>query len=179
MLFLGSSVSFGVFFKPILDEFGWSRATLSLVQTVSMLVAAAATPFLGMLIDKVGPRVMLFICTAAQAISSTATGLAPSISFIYIGRILSELRPLASLQVLINRWFIKKRGQAQGIVATGLPIGTFALVPLSQYLILSWGWRETMLFWAGVVFAITLTMVWLVRDRPRDKGVVRMAPPPI
>jgi OFA family oxalate/formate antiporter-like MFS transporter len=169
LLFLISAVPIAIFFKPILDEFGWSRRTLSLVQTVSMLVSMAITPLLGLLIDKIGPRAMLFITAVVQAISSVTTGLASNLSFIYVGRILAEVRPMAATQVLINRWFVIKRGRAQGIFATGRPIGIFALIPLSQYLILTWGWRPTMLFWAGVVFAITIAMAWFVLNQPEDK----------
>jgi MFS family permease len=172
IFFLPNSISFGIFFKPILDEFGWSRVTLSLVQMVSMLVAAAASPFLGLLIDRVGPRIMLFISTATQTVASIITGLAPGLSMIYVGRILAEVRPTASLQVLINRWFLKKRGRAQGIVATGVPIGTFALIPLSQYLILIWDWRVTLLFWAGVIFVSTFILTWFIRDKPEYQGVI-------
>ena len=170
MLFLGSAVPIGIFFKPILDEFGWSRATLSLLQTISMIVGAIASPFLGRLIDKVGPRAMLFAVTAIQAFSGPSTGLASGISHIYVGRVLAEVRPLAATQVLINRWFVKKRGRAQGITATGRPMGTFILIPLSQFLILSWGWRATMLFWTAVIFAIMLVLTWFIRDKPDDTG---------
>jgi MFS family permease len=171
LLFLTCAVPIAIFFKPILDEFGWSRSTLSLVQTVSMLVSMVLTLLLGLLIDKFGPRVMIFIIAIVQAISSVTTGLASNLFFMYVGRILAEVRPVAATQVLMNRWFVKKRGRAQGLFATGRPIGIFALIPLSQYLILTWGWRPTMLFWAGAVCMITLIMAWFVRDQPEDKNI--------
>jgi predicted MFS family arabinose efflux permease len=114
---------------------------------------------------------MLFIGTVTQAVSSAITGLASGIFHIYIGRILAEVRPAASTQILLNRWFVKKRGRVQGIVATGRPIGTFLLIPLSQYLILVWGWRTTVLFWTVVVFAIMLVLTWFIRDNPEDRGI--------
>jgi MFS family permease len=170
MLFFVSSIAVGIFFKPILEEFKLDRATLSLVQTVAMIVFAAVSPFLGRLIDRFGPRAMLFVCVAAQTLSSVINGLAASLWHLYIGRFLYEMRPLHSTQVLINRWFVKKRGRALGIVATGMPIGTLVLSPISQYLILNWGWRMTMLFWAGVTFVVLLPLVLLVRNKPEDKG---------
>jgi MFS family permease len=170
MLFFVSAVAVGIFFKPILEEFKLDRATLSLVQTVAMLVFAAASPFLGRLIDRFGPRAMIFICVITQTLSSVVNGLAASLWHLYIGRFLYEMRPLHSTQVLINRWFVKKRGKALGIVATGMPIGTLVLSPISQYLILIWGWRMTMLFWAGVTFVVLLPLALLVRDKPEDKG---------
>jgi len=170
MLFLMNAVAIGIFFKPILEEFKLDRATLSSVQMVAMLVFAAVSPFLGRLIDRFGPRVMLFVCVATQTISSAVTGLATGLWHLYIGRFLFEIRSLHSTQVLINRWFVKKRGTALGIVATGMPIGALALSPLSQYLILTWGWRTTMLFWAGVIFVVLFLLTLPIRNNPEDKG---------
>lgn len=170
MLFLVSAVAVSIFFKPILEEFGLDRATLSLVQTVAMVVFAVVSPFLGRLIDRFGPRAILFVCVIAQTLTSVVNGLAASLWHLYIGRFLYEMRPLHSTQVLINRWFVKKRGRALGIVATGMPIGTLVLSPISQYLVLNWGWRMTMLFWAGITFIVLLPLVLFIQDRPEDKG---------
>ncbi len=172
MLFLVNAVSVGIFFKPILedDAFGWDRATLSSFYMFAMLLFAVITPFLGRIIDRFGPRVMIFITLGTQTLSSTLNGLATSVWHIFIGRFLYDIKALQASQVLINRWFVKKRGQAQGIAATGMPIGALMLAPLSQFLILSWGWRETMFFWAGVSFIILLPLTLLIRNRPEEKG---------
>lgn len=170
MFFLVNAVSVGIFFKPILEEFKTDRATLSLIYTLAMLLIAIITPFLGRLIDRFGPRVMLYICLGTQTLSSTVNGLASSLWQIFAGRFLYEIKGLQAGQVLINRWFFKKRGQAQGIAATGMPAGSLLLVPLSQYLILAWGWRQTMFFWAGISFIILLPLTLLIRNKPEEKG---------
>jgi predicted MFS family arabinose efflux permease len=170
MLFLASAVSVGIFFKPILEQFGWDRATLSLIYTLALLLVAIATPFLGRLVDRFGPRAMLFISLATQTLSSTVNGLATGLWYIFTGRVLYEIKSLQAGQVLINRWFLKKRGSAQGIAATGMPLGALLLVPLSQFLILSWGWRETMFFWAGITLIILLPLTILVHNKPEEKG---------
>jgi MFS family permease len=170
MLFLGSAVGVGIFFKPILEEFGWDRATLSAVHTFALVLFAITTPFIGRFIDRFGPRAMLFACLATQTLSSTINGLATSIWHIFTGRFFYEIKSLQGSQVLINRWFIKKRGRAQGIAATGMPIGALILSPLSAYLILTWGWRETMFFWAGVTLVILLPLTLLIRNNPEEKG---------
>ena len=59
---------------------------------------------------------------------------------------------------------------AQGILASGLPVGTLVLTPISQYLILLWGWRPTMLFWSAVTLAIMLPLALMIRSNPEDKG---------
>ncbi len=170
MLFLVNAVGVGIFFKPILDEFGWDRSTLSSIHTFALLLFALVTPFLGRFIDRYGPRVMLFVSLATQTLSSAVNGLASHVWHIFTGRFLYEIKALQSSQVVINRWFVKKRGLAQGIAATGMPVGALVLSPLSQYLILAWGWRETMFFWAGVGFVILLPLTLLVRNSPEEKG---------
>jgi MFS family permease len=170
MMFLVSAVAVSIFFKPILEEFGLDRATLSSVHTVVIIAFAILSPFLGRLIDRFGPRIMLYVGVAAMTLTSVVNSLATNLGHLYIGRFLLEVRPLNATQVLINRWFVKKRGTALGIFATGMPIGALVLSPISQYLILTWGWRMTLLFWAGVTFVILLPLTLFVRDNPEDKG---------
>lgn len=44
---------------------------------------------------------------------------------------------------IIAQWFEKKRGLANGNAVSGIGLGTFFLVPISQHLIGLWGWRLT------------------------------------
>lgn len=171
MTFLLGATSVGIFFKPMLDEFGWTRATLSMVSSIAMLVFAVAYPFLGRLIDRFGPRKILFACIGSQALSYVINGLAANIWHVYVGRFFLEIKPTHGTQVLINRWFERKRGQALGILSTGTPLGTLILTPLSQYLITLWGWRPTLLFWAGVTVLVLLPLTLLIRNKPEDKGL--------
>jgi sugar phosphate permease len=172
MAFLVSATSVGIFFKPLLDEFGWSRAQLSLVSSITMLVFAALSPFLGRLIDHFGPRLMLLASAAAQALSSLTYGFAHSLPVVYLGRFLYELKPTHGTQILINHWFIKKRGRALGIISSGIPLGQLVLSPVSQYLITTWGWRNTFYFWAAVTAALVLPLLFFIRDKPIQKGLL-------
>lgn len=170
MFFLQSAVAMNIFFKPILEEFSLDRATLASVQTFAMLIFAGLSPIMGRLIDKFGPRAILFTCAVAQTLSSAITGLATGLWQIYLGRFLYEIRSTHAAQVLINRWFVKKRGKAQGILATGLPMGTLILSPISQYMVLSLGWRETLLIWCGIIFMVFFSLTLFVRNNPKEKG---------
>lgn len=172
MTFILGATSVGVFFKPMLDEFGWDRATLSLVSSVIMLVFAALYPLLGRLIDRLGARIMISVCVSSQILSNVINGLAANLLQIYIGRLFWELKPVHGVQVLINRWFVKNRGRALGILSTGTPLGTLLMVPLSQYLITIWGWRETLFFWAGISALVFIPLTFMIRNKPEDKGLL-------
>ena len=48
--------TFGVFFKPLSQEFGWSRAQVSLAFSLSLLIMSFVFPFVGRLVDRFGAR---------------------------------------------------------------------------------------------------------------------------
>jgi MFS family permease len=171
MIFLQYSVSFGLFFKPILEEFNWDRTTLSSVQSIGLIAFAIASPFLGRLIDRVGPRIMIMISLACQILSASLIGIASTIWHLYFARFFYWITVLPSAQVLTNRWFSRMRGMAQGILSSAMPLGTLVLTPLTQFLILAWTWRLTMLFWALVMLVVTVPLILVIRNKPGDKGL--------
>ncbi len=170
MVFLINAVAVAVFFKPMLEDFGWDRATLSSVQLVGLLIFAVASPFLGQLVDRFGPRLTILACVLPQVLSSVINGLATNIGDLYLARFFYGVSVLYYTQVLINRWFKKKRGMAQGILATAYPVGSMVLAPVSQQLILLWDWRLTMFFWAGVTLLLTLPLALTIRNSPEEMG---------
>lgn len=170
MGFLLCAVAMSIFFKPILEEFRLDRATLSSVQSFAMLVFAILSPIMGHLIDRFGARSILFVCAATQTLSIVITGLSSSLWHIYVGRLLYQMRPMQATNVLVNHWFIRKRGKALGIVSTGMPLGTLILSPVTQYLIIIFGWRETLFLLGGVTFLILFSLTMFIRNNPRDKG---------
>ncbi len=169
--FLLGATAVGIFFKPILDEFGWDRAFLSLIGSIVFILMAFLTPFIGRLIDWLGPKTMLIASVISQTLSSTLNGLAGGIWAISVGRFLYEIKPTHSSHVLINHWFVKNRGKALAFSSTGIPLGTLILSPVSQYLILAWGWRETLFFWAGITIFLIIPMVIMLKNKPEEKGL--------
>jgi MFS family permease len=178
LVFLYSSMAVNVFFKPMLEEFGWDRATLASVQAVSMIFFTIASPFLGHLVDRFGPKVMIITCEISQILSGLINAVASNIGHLYVSRIFYGLNAIPVTQVLINHWFVKRRGLALGILATGIPIGTMLLVPFSQYLILQWGWRTVMLFWSAVTFIVAIPLVLMMKNNPEEKGTGPDGRPP-
>ena len=170
MVFLTGAVAVSIFFKPMLEEFGWDRATLSSVQSIALIAFMITAPFLGQLIDRFGPKTMVLVSLVPQVLSRLLNGVATNIWHLYLARFFFNVNAMPATNVLLNRWFVKKRGTALHIAATGMSVGTMILAPISQYLILLWGWRPTMLFWAGVSFVITLPLALIIKDNPEDKG---------
>src|SRR4030065_2275073 len=124
MLFPRCAMAMAIFFKPMLEECGWDRATLSSVQSISLIVFALLSPFLGWLLDRVGPRFVILGSSILQVLSAAFNGLATTLWHLYIARLFYSINANPGSQVLINRWFNKLRGTALGILSSGMPIGT-------------------------------------------------------
>ena len=48
--------TFGLFLKPISEEFGWQRGTMSIASSMASLMIAVTVPLTGMLVDRWGVR---------------------------------------------------------------------------------------------------------------------------
>ena len=64
--------SFGVFFKPLSEEFNWSRAEVSLAFSLSLLVLSTALPVVGRLVDKYGARKVILPFAARFGLTLTS-----------------------------------------------------------------------------------------------------------
>ncbi|MDP6100599.1 MAG: hypothetical protein QGH66_04180 [Dehalococcoidia bacterium] len=57
----GMYVSFGIFFKPVSAEMGWSRAMVAGASSLAMIMIGMIAPFSGALSDRYGPRRLVMV----------------------------------------------------------------------------------------------------------------------
>jgi MFS family permease len=79
--------------------------------------------------------------------------------------------PIAN-QVLIARWFDRRRGQAMGYAYLGLGLGGVVAPILVNYLARTFGWRHAIEL-IGVAIALVLvpTGLWITRSEPADRAI--------
>src|SRR6202047_2134809 len=65
---IGMFFAFGVFLKPLSTEFHWSRGAISGFRSISGLMYAAASPFVGRLADRFGLKRVILTCAAVFAV---------------------------------------------------------------------------------------------------------------
>jgi MFS family permease len=63
LLSYGVRTSFGVFFKPMLEEFDWTRAFTSGAVTLSMMVQGVWGIYMGRVNDRIGGRLIITVCS--------------------------------------------------------------------------------------------------------------------
>ncbi len=181
---LGSlhAYSMGVMIVPLEEEFGWSRAQISSGMLISSIFSVLFSPFMGLLIDRVGPRRIGMIGAAVYCCALAMLSLAtPSI---WSWWLLWSVLAVALLQIKPTVWvtaitsfFNESRGlaiavalSAVGLSALVTPIITYHLVELlgwrMAYVVLSAGWAT---------LTLPLIFVWFTsaQDRQRTRVTAR------
>lgn len=168
----GTISTFGVFFKPVLTEFGWTRAETALAYSLSMIVAAALAITMGWLTDRLGPRVVVTVFGSFLGICYLLMSRVTAIWHFQLNYGLVGAIGVSTLAIpamaTVARWFVKRRGLMIGITQSGMGIGGLVFAPLAGWLILTYDWRSayTILGIIALVGIIT-SGIFLKRD-PRD-----------
>lgn len=144
----GLSESFTVFLKPIAENFGWDRAQIVSIYSLTWLVSGLTAPLVGRLFDRSGPRAVyalgLLLLGSAFLIASRAQslwqfqlsiGLCVGVGVAFIGNVPNS--------ILLGRWFGPRLPTAMAVVYSAMGGGVLALLPASQILIDHIGWRDT------------------------------------
>lgn len=136
----------GPFYGPVAQEFGWSRTEVTFGLTIATLVQAVGGVFIGLAVDRFGPRrfgvVGLLLLGLAFAALGSADG---SLLNWYL---LWGLIALAALPVQASVWtsavasrFTASRGMAFAVTLCGASIAAGVFPPMATALIGELGWR--------------------------------------
>ncbi len=164
--------TFGLLLKPLSLAFGWHREVISAGFSIAALTVAAASPGLGFLLDRFGPRRIILPCIIvfSGAYASLAL-LTPHLlhfylAFFVIGLVGNGTAYLGYSRA-ISTWFDRRRGLALSIMLAGGGCGAMILPVIAQAVITHYGWRTA--FVVLGVLALTLGFpltAWFVRERP-------------
>jgi predicted MFS family arabinose efflux permease len=164
--------TFGIFLKPVTEEFGWSREAASLAFGIAAMMVAACSPVLGYLLDRVGARRVILPCVTVFGCAFASLALlTPRLWHLYaifaiLGAVGNGTAHLAYTRA-VSTWFDRRRGMALALVMTGGAVGAIVLPPAAQALIGNLGWRGAFATLGAMVLAIGLPVVApLIRERP-------------
>ena len=167
----------GVLVRPFEAEFGWDRASITLAAGISLLLFGLAGPFVGRIMDRSSPRTVVLFSVTLMALGALATTMMTEIwqLDLYWGVIIGAggagLGAVLSATVA-NRWFIKRRGLASGILGTAMSVGQIIFVPLIMWLSVTVGWRVGVLLAVGWLMLVVFPLLFfLFRDDPKQLGL--------
>jgi sugar phosphate permease len=168
------SYGFTSVFKPIADEFGWSYARVSIAASIRGLEVALLAPLVGLLLDRTGPRKLIF--AGALLIGSGLAFLSriDSLWAFYGAFAMIAIGTSTCIGVVpitvTGYWFHKKVSLTTGIVVSGSAVGGL-LVPIVTRVIDTFGWRAAMLIFAVATWLVLLSLAIVVRHRPEKYGL--------
>ncbi len=163
--------SFGVFFKPVMSDFGWSRTQVSVAIFILGMGMGLFSPVVGRLTDQWGARTILLSGTVVTGCGFLFLSIMKELwhyyaicIFLALGLTAIGVVPIA---ILIANWFERRRGLALGITTVGISLGALVLPPILERLIVWMGWRFAYISLGGLTCALLLPVISLiVRTRP-------------
>jgi len=169
---------FGVFIKPLTTEFHSTRTAISFAFTLTNVMLAVFSPFVGRLADRFGPRKVIIpaaiifgvMLIAFKLISTSLWQLYAA--FIFAGIIGGAAAPVPYGKVVSN-WFDKRRGLALGVTMIGIGLGAVVMPPAVQSLITLVGWRSTYAIVGCTVLLISVPIISIfLKDSPQKMGLL-------
>ena len=169
--------TFGVFLKPLSQEFGWNRTQISLAFSLATLGITVAVPSIGRLVDRFGarrvilPAVLLFGLSVLSLSFLSAHLWHFYAIYLLIGVIGSGTTPVPYAKV-ISRWFDRQRGLALGLAVAVSTLGGTFMPSLAQALIAMVGWRHAYMLLGLMAMGVALPVVGLLlKETPQMMGL--------
>ncbi len=153
--------TFGVFARPLMAEFRWSRTSVSIGLGCFQFGVAFASLLWGLATDRLGPRrTILFCVVALSCVVAAFSLLTPHLWHLYLLYLLIPVlggaaSPVGYSSVMV-RLFEQKLGLALGLALMGVGLGAALLPPLAQAVVGAYGWRSAYLCLGAMTLVITL-----------------------
>ncbi len=174
----------GVFMKPMLAEFGWSRGDYFAAFTVGGLVGSLGMLLAGVASDKFGGRNSLLVGITLYALTGICFGLiGPTwaeymVLWLIVGLLAMSTSALIYVKI-VSGWMDSKRGLAIAIVMVGMGIGNMLIPPLTaSYLIPHYGWREARVILGVLSFVVAFPLVFFFVREPHEAAQTHVAHAP-
>jgi len=181
------SDTFVVFVPALQGAFDASRSAVTLIYSFALLVGGIAAPISGWIVDRFGLRALTVTGMIAASVATLSASFATHIWHLYLalgivmGFAGASLSGVLSAS-LIGRWFPPQRlGVALAVAWSAAGVGTMVMLPLSQYLIATDGWRHAYVVFSiitGLFIPLLIVLPWrrislgapgLVRTRASDR----------
>jgi MFS family permease len=172
-----SQYLFGLLVVPLVQAFGWSRADLSGVYSLGILVAGTVGIPVGRLVDRIGARWPMAAGSLIAAASLWGLGQVHRLAELYLvwgvgmGLAMALTYYPVSLSV-VAVWFRRRRPQALSLVTFLGGLAAPIFVPISAAWITRYGWSRALAMLAVVQLAVAFPLhAALLRRRPEDLGL--------
>ena len=170
----GVFFAFSLFIKPLQTHFGWSRGGIMAAFSILFALLGLAAPFVGRMVDRHGPRAVIVTGSVIGGFGFVLLSQVNHLWLLYfsyavVGVGFSAIGEIPA-SANVSTWFYKRRGQAIGIMSTGLGAGGFLLSPLiGGYLIPNFGWRAAYMAIALMTWGLVIpSAIFVLKKKHPD-----------
>ena len=170
----GIIYSYGEFFVPLQQQFGWGAVADSTIPALALITFSLGAMVGGFLVNRLGNRRLSVVGALLAGSGTMLSGFINQYSqLLVLFGVAASLG--ASFVVIVGttlvvKWFVKNRGIAVGIMASGSGMGTLLVPPIAAYLILQYGWRITF-FIIGTAFLVLLLVASYYIQTPEERDM--------
>lgn len=166
----------GVLIVPFEQEFGWSRATISVAISTNLLLYGLMGPFSAGFINRYGPRRVMAVSSFMIGLGTLATiAMKQPWQLLALWGVLvgtgTGMVAVVMGATVVQRWFYVHRGLALGLLTASSATGQLIFLPLLAKLAVGSGWRSAVVVISAAALIIAPIAFWVMRDRPQDKGL--------
>jgi MFS family permease len=175
-IIMGTRFSFGVFFSSLESEFNLTRAAISGIFSIYMVLSSVFAILSGWALDRYGPRILIFLMGLFTGLSLLLTSQTSSLWQLFLTYSLLLSIGSGGLHVMIistvSRWFNKKRGLALGVASSGIGLGQVIMAPIATMLISSFNWRMAYIVIGLITWVFVVPMSRLLKKDPSEIGAL-------
>ena len=173
---VNARTAFSLLYPPILRDFGWDRGLTAGIFSFGFLLSALITPFVGRLIDRRGPRLIveIGIVTLGAGLLLATLAREPWQLYLTLGAMCGggvNCFTYVVQSTYLPHWFVRRRGLAISIAFSGVGVGSIIILPWLQHLIDADGWRAGCWMLGILVLALLGPLNLVLRSRPEDIGL--------
>jgi MFS family permease len=174
---------FTVFFLPISQDLGLSRAATSLAFSLARAEGAIESPIAGYLLDRFGPRPIMLTAVVLSGVGYmllSGVNTYPAFLLVYLGVISLSFGAgfMHSPMIVANTWFIRRRAMAMTLISGSVGLGGTLVAPLLAMGVHTWGWRRGALLAGLGLLIVGIPLASLVRRSPESMGLLPDGDPP-
>ena len=163
-------------------HFSWSRSVVGGAMSMRQMESGITSPLVGVLLDKMKPRTLLFWSAIITGLGLIGLGLINGIATFYLAVFVisigtSGMSHAVTWPVLISRWFRRRLGAATGWAVMG-PIFGSPFVILNTSLEETFGWRNIIITYGLIVLLLLTLISAIARERPEPYGLRPDGDPP-
>ena len=167
----------GVLIVPLEREFGWSRTTISVAISVNLILYGLIGPFAAALMGRLGIRrtVLISLAVVTTGVALTTRMTAAWQMIVLWGVVVGSGTGMTALvlgAMIVNRWFVERRGLVLGVLTASAATGQLVFLPLLASVVQRIGWRPAALLIAGATALVIPLVAFLLRERPSDVGLI-------